>query len=80
MLWTFAVTLGIISLALPTISQIVPVSSEQPTVIAPFDNPWKALSDEEVTGVNILLQDTMHLTGNQGSRLVNTDFDNVARS
>jgi hypothetical protein len=40
----------------------------QPTVAAPLSNPWKALSEEEAAGVDALLQRTLNLTSNEGSR------------
>ncbi|KAA8623161.1 TynA Cu2+-containing amine oxidase [Pyrenophora tritici-repentis] len=42
-------------------------SAHQPTVSAPHANPWKALSKAEVASVNEILQESMFLTGNQGS-------------
>lgn len=41
---------------------------DQPTVSAPHINPWRSLSEDESTSVNILLQQRLNLTGNQGSR------------
>jgi len=42
-------------------------SAHQPTVSAPYTNPWKALSEAELASVNEILQDSMNLTGDQGS-------------
>jgi hypothetical protein len=43
-------------------------SATQPTVNTSHQNPWMALSEVELAGVNDLLQQEFSLTGNQGSR------------
>ena len=67
MKWTSSLTFGAIALAALSTAQDASTNDRQPTVSAPYENPWKALSEEEAASVNELLQERMSLTGNTGS-------------
>ncbi|KAI5371250.1 hypothetical protein J4E82_010063 [Alternaria postmessia] len=67
MKWTSSLTFGAAVLASLATAQDTPTNDRQPTVSAPYENPWKALSEEEAASVNELLQERMSLTGNTGS-------------
>lgn len=67
MKWTSSLTFGAAVLASLATAQDTPTNDRQPTVSAPYENPWKALSEEEAASVNELLQERMSLTGNKGS-------------
>jgi primary-amine oxidase len=67
MKWNSSLTFGAAVLASCAVAQDAPTNDRQPTVSAPYENPWKALSEEEAASVNELLQERMTLTGNNGS-------------
>ncbi|CAG5184025.1 uncharacterized protein ALTATR162_LOCUS10872 [Alternaria atra] len=67
MKWNSSLTFGAAVLASCAVAQDAPTNDRQPTVSAPYENPWKALSEEEAASVNELLQERMALTGNNGS-------------
>ena len=67
MMWTSTIVLGAAAIISSAAAQNTSTPDRQPTVSAPFANPWKLLSEEEVAGVNEVLQQKMSLTGNQGS-------------
>lgn len=59
--------LGVASLA-QSAAQFSNCSANQPTVSAAHRNPWMALSEDGLAGVNDLLRREFSLSGNQGSR------------
>lgn len=43
-------------------------AGDQPSLSAPYTNPWKSLTEEDSVSINELLQRRFNLTGNEGSR------------
>ena len=67
MKWASTVVVGITAFLSSVAAQNASTPDRQPTLSAPFANPWKSLSEDETTSVNQLLQQELKLNGNQGS-------------
>ncbi|KAF1836803.1 amine oxidase catalytic domain-containing protein [Decorospora gaudefroyi] len=67
MKWNLSIALGVTALFSFTRAHNSSEPNEQTTVSAPHGNVWKVLSEEEIIGINALLQDSMNLSGDLGS-------------